>query len=168
MNVHEAIRTLGAVRTFQDRAIPDEVVRRILEAGRLSASAGNAQPWHFVVVADRDHLRAMAAAAPTGPYIADAAVAIVVTVPHKVIAVSDASRAIQSMLLSAWADGVGGNWVGFRGMDDAKPLLGIPDDRDILAILPFGYPADPDVHGKKNRKPLNEIASRERYGEPFE
>lgn len=168
MDVQEAIRTLVAVRAYDDRPVPAETVREILEAGRLSASASNGQPWHFIVVEDRETLRRLGEIAETGPYIADAPLAIVVAIPHKVIAASDASRAIQNMLLTAWTEGVGGNWVGFWGLDAARALLAIPDGLDILAILPFGYPASPVGKGKKRRKPLAEIASRKRFGEPYE
>jgi nitroreductase len=82
--------------------------------------------------------------------------------------VSDASRAIQSMLLTAWADGVGSNWVGFSGLDKVKPLLNIPASLDVLAILPFGYPARAVGRGKKQRKSLREVAHSEKYGHPFE
>ncbi|HZB96188.1 MAG TPA: nitroreductase family protein, partial [Herpetosiphonaceae bacterium] len=78
------------------------------------------------------------------------------------------SRAIQSMMLTAWAEGVGSNWVGFRGLEEIKSLLGIPDELDLLAILPLGYPAEAVGKGKKQRKPLGEVAYRERYGQPFE
>jgi nitroreductase len=167
MNVHEAIRTLLAVRDYQDRPIPDDVLLRILEAGRLSPSASNKQPWHFIVVQDPATLQQLGASAPSGPYIAAAPLAIVVVVDQTRLAVSDASRAIQDMLLAAWEDGVGGNWVGFGGLDEVKTLLGIPADRDILAILPLGYPAVHIGQGRKKRKPLAEIAHRERWGEPF-
>lgn len=168
MNVDEAIHELLAVRQFQDRAVPRDTVLRILEAGRLSASASNGQPWHFIVVEERETLRRLGELAQTGPYIAQAPIAIVVAIPHKVIAISDASRAIQSMMLTAWSNGVGGNWVGFWGLESVKELLGVPDDLDVLAILPFGYPASPVGKGKKQRKPLTEIASRERFGQPYE
>jgi nitroreductase len=167
MNVFDAIRTLLAVRSYQDRPIPDEVLRRILEAGRLSPSASNKQPWHFVVVQDPATIAQLAALAPSGPYIAGAPLAIVVVIDQTPYAVSDASRAIQDMLLAAWDEGVGGNWVGFGGMDGVKTLLGIPANLDVLAILPFGYPADRMGRGKKTRKPLAEIVHRERWGEPF-
>jgi nitroreductase len=168
MDVNEAIRTLLAVRSYQDRAVPEEVLLRILEAGRLSASASNKQPWHFVVVQDPETLRQLGAATRHGPYIAEAPLAIVVAVDRTPFAVSDASRAIQDMLLAAWDAGVGGNWVGFSGMiDQIKPLLGIPADLDVLAILPFGYSAAPSGQGKKSRKPLSDIAHRERWGTPF-
>lgn len=168
MDVQEAIRTMVAVRAYDDRPVPVETVREILEAGRLSASASNGQPWHFIVVEDRKTLRRLGEIAETGPYLAGAPLAIVVAIPHKAIAASDASRAIQNMLLTAWTEGVGGNWVGFWGLEDARALLAIPDGLDVLAILPFGYPASPVGKGKKRRKPLGEIASRERFGEPYE
>ena len=168
MEVFDAIRTLLAVRQYEDKPVPQDVLRRILEAGRLTASGMNVQPWHFVVVQDRETLRQLGALAPTGPYIAQAPLAIAVAVNRGRLAVSDASRAIQSMLLTAWAEGVGGNWVGFGKLEAVKPVLGIPDDLDVLAILPFGYPAAAVGRGQKERKPLAEIASRERYGQPFE
>ena len=167
MDVVEAVRSLLAVRRYQDRPVPEAVVRRIVEAGWLTGSAMNAQPWHFVVVQDRDRLRQLGALARTGPYVAQAALAIVVLVDRSRFAVSDASRAIQSMLLTAWADGVGSNWVGFGGLDDVKPLLGVPAGLDVLAILPFGYPVGVAGRRKKQRKPLDAVAHRERYGEPF-
>jgi nitroreductase len=168
MDVFEAIRTMQAVRQYQDRPVADDVLRQVLEAGRLTASGMNAQPWHFIVIQDPETLRQLGTLARTGPYIAGAPVAIAVAVDRTRLAVSDASRAIHSMLLTAWGNGVGGNWVGFGGLDDAKPLLGIPEELDLLAIVPLGYPAVAVGRGKKERKPLAEVASRERYGQPFQ
>jgi nitroreductase len=168
MDVFEAVRTLLAVRGYQDKPVPDAVVRRIVEAGRLTGSGMNGQPWHFIVVRDRETLRRLGALASSGRYVAQAPLAIVVATEKSRFAVSDASRAIQSMLLTAWADGVGSNWVGFGGLDNVKPLLDIPAGLDVLAILPFGYPARPVGRGKKQRKPLREVAHLERYGHPLE
>ncbi len=168
MNVFETIRTLLAVRSYRDTPVPDAVVRRIVEAGRLTGSGMNRQPWHFIVIRDGETLRRLGALASSGPYVAQAPLAIVVATDRTRFAVSDASRAIQSMLLTAWADGVGSNWVGFGGLDNAKALLDIPANLDVLAILPFGYPARPVGRGKKQRKPLGEVAHLERYGRPFE
>ena len=168
MDVFDAVRTLLAVRSYQDKPVPEEVIRRVLDAGRLTASGMNSQPWHFVVIQDRDMLRQLGAMARTGPYIAQAPAAIVVAIDKTPLAVSDGSRAIQSLMLTAWAEGVGSNWVGFRGLEEIKSLLGIPDDLDLLAILPLGYPAEAVGKGKKERKPLGEVAYRERYGQPFE
>lgn len=167
MDIFDAIRTDLAVRQYRDTPIPDDVAREIVEAGRLTASSANGQPWRFIVVRDKDTLRKLASLAPTGPYIAQAPLAIVVATTQSPYAVSDASRAVQSMILDAWSRGIGSNWVGFHGFDAVKPVLGIPDDLDVLTIVPFGYPAQPTGAGKKVRKPLGEVAFRERYGQPF-
>jgi nitroreductase len=168
MDVFEAARTILAVRRYLDRPVPEELVRRIVEAGRLSGSAANKQPWLFVVIRDPDTLRQLGALARTGAHVAQAPLAIVVAVEKTTFAVSDASRAIQSMLLTAWSEGVGSNWVGFGGLEKIKRLLDIPPQLDVLAILPFGYPAKGVGRGRKNRKPLSEVAYRERYGRSFE
>jgi Nitroreductase family len=119
------------------------------------------------VVRDRNALSRIGELASSGPYIAKAPLAIVVAIDKTRFAVSDASRAIQSMLLTAWADGVGSNWVGFGGLDEVKALLDIPAKLDVLAVLPFGYPARVVGRGKKDRKPLGEVVHLERFGRPF-
>lgn len=169
MEVFEAVRTILAIRSYTDRPIPKEALDRIVEAGRLTASGSNRQPWHFIVVQDRDTLRQLGSLARTGPYTAAAPAAIVVAVAKNAFGVSDGSRAIQDMLLTAWSEGIGSNWVGFAGggLDSIKPVLGIPDALDVLAIVPLGYPDKPVGKGKKNRKPLGEVASRERFGQPY-
>src|SRR5262249_20490869 len=168
METLEAIRTVLAVRQFRDSPIPEAIVREIVEAAHLTASSMNGQPWHFIVVQDKGTLRQLGALARTGPYIAQAPLAVVVAMDKSAFAVSDASRAIQSMILAAWSRGVASNGVGFAGrLDDIKPVLGIPDDIDVLAIVPFGYPVTSIGSGRKKRKPLGEVASRERYGQPF-
>jgi nitroreductase len=167
MEVYEAVRTVLAVRAYRDAPVPPEAVQRIVEAGRLTASSMNRQPWHFIAVEDREMLEKIGAAAKTGPYIAQAPLAVVVALEKSPFAVSDASRAIQSMILTAWAEGIGSNWVGFMGLEAVRGLLGIPESLDILAVIPFGYPADKKEGGKKNRKPLAEVAHRERFSRPF-
>lgn len=167
MNVYEAIQTMLAVRTYADKPIPPDAVRRIVEAGWLTGSSMNLQPWHFIVVEERETLRQLGALARSGPYIAEAALAVAVAIERTTYAVSDASRAIQSMMLAAWAEGIGSNWVGFHGLDAAKPVLGVPEMLDLFAIIPFGYPASSVGKGKKRRKPLETVAHRERFGQPF-
>ncbi|MSQ11551.1 MAG: nitroreductase [Dehalococcoidia bacterium] len=168
MEVFEAVRAVLAVRKYQDKSVPSATVRRIVESGRLTGSSMNGQPWHFIVVEDRNALRQLGELVRTGPYTAQAAFAVVVAIEQTRFAVSDASRAIQSMILTAWSEGVGSNWVGFHGMsEEVKPLLGIPSELDVLAILPFGYPVSALGRGKKQRKPLSQLAHRGRFGQPF-
>ena len=168
MNVFEAVRTVLAIRSYQDKPVPEESVRRIVEAGRLTGSSMNGQPWHFIVVQNRDTIQQLGPLLETGPYTAQAPLAIVVAMDKGPYAVSDASRAIQSMVLTAWEEGLGSNWVGFNDVDAIKPLLGIPDDIDVFAVLPIGYPTEQVGQGKKQRKALGEVAHRERFGQPFE
>ena len=104
----------------------------------------------------------------TGPYIAGAALAVVVAYEKEsMYGVSDASRAIQSMILTGWAEGVGSNWTGFGGLEGVSEKVGLPDSYEVLAVIPFGYPGHALGKGEKKRKPLAEVASAERFGTPF-
>ena len=168
MDVFEAIRTVLAVREYGERPVPDGVVRKIVEAAWLTGSSRNGQPWHFVVVQDPEMLQKLGKAVRTGPYIANAPMAVAVAFERSSpYGASDVSRAVQSMVLAAWEEGVGSNWAGFGGLDDAARLLGVPDEYEVFAVLPFGYPNRRVGRGKKNRKPLGEVASRERFGQAF-
>jgi nitroreductase len=167
MDVFETVRTVLAVRSFQAKPIPAEVVRRIVESAWLTGSSINGQPWHFIVVENCNTLKELGALARTGPYIAQAPLAIVVAMDQSPYAISDASRAIQSMILTAWSEGVGSNWVGFQNLEQVKSLLDIPAEVEVMAILPFGYPVKTLGKGRKNRKPLAQVAHRERFGQPF-
>src|SRR5260370_5051540 len=120
METFDAIRTVLAVRHFKDAQIPEPIVRQIVEAGNLTASGGNRQPWHFIVVRDKETLRRLGQLAPTGPYIAQAPLAIVVAMDRGSLADSDGSRAIQDMILATWAQGVVSNWVCFNSLPDGN------------------------------------------------
>src|ERR1700680_1686733 len=167
--VFEVVRTVLAVREFQEKPIPDEVVHRIVEAGHLTASSINLQPWHFVLVRDRNTLRELGAMINTGRYIAVPAIATgVAYAKAREYGISDASRAIQSMVLTAWADGVGSNWTGFAGMEGVRAKVGLPETYDVVAVIPFGYPMRAIGKGKKKRKPLAQVVSAERFGLSYE
>src|SRR2546429_9490839 len=75
--VYEAVRTVMAVREYQDREVPEAVLRRVVEAAHLTASASNAQPWHFILAREREALRKLGALIRTGGYTAGAAAAII-------------------------------------------------------------------------------------------
>ena len=167
MDVFDVARTVLAVRRFQAKPVPDDLVRRIVESAWLTASSSNRQPWNFIVIQDRNTLQQLGALARSGLHIADAAFAIAVIMEPVPSADSDAGRAIQTMVMTAWAEGIGSNWVGTRGSEELKTLLGVPTQLDIAAIVPFGYPSDRIGKGKKNRKPLAQVAHKERFGQPF-
>jgi nitroreductase len=167
--VFEAVRTVLAIRQYADREVPEDVLRRAVEAAWLTASGGNRQPWHFVLVRERESLRRLGELVRTGPYIAQAPAAVVVAYERQAggIGVSDASRAVQSMILTAWADGVGSNWTGFGSLDGVREYVGLPEQYDVLSVIPLGYPRA-EVRGRKKRKALTEVASSERFGTPLE
>jgi nitroreductase len=167
MQVMKAIETMLAVRGYSGKPIGDEIVTRIVQAGRLTASAMNQQAWDFVVIRDRDTLRKLGELAKTGRYIAGAQFAVAVIVPDSPIGIIDGTRASQDMMLAAWGEGIGSNWVGNVNNEAIKKLLNIPVERMLLTVIPFGYPDRTIGAGRKNRKPLSNVAHRERYGQPY-
>ncbi len=167
MDVHEAIRTRYAVREFKPDPVPEKSVLKILEAGRLSPSQRNRQQWHFIVVRDPDTLNRIGGLSPSGGFISGAPMAVVVVMHGAKMAQIDASRAVMNMILAGWAEGLGTCWVGGIERDRIKPLLNIPDAADLITILPFGFPVRHTLHGKKDRKPLAEVAHKERFGTPY-
>ena len=168
MEVFDAVRTVLAVREFQDKPVPAEVIRRVADAAHLTASSSNRQPWHFVFVEDRATLLRLGELCTSGKYTAGAAFAVVVGADEEArYGNADTARAIQSMVLTAWADGVGSNWVGVPNPDETRALLGIPATVNLVGIVPFGYPVKRLGLGKKNRKPFNEVVHLGRFGQPF-
>jgi nitroreductase len=157
MDTFLAIASRREVRDFADRPIPDEVVRRILDAGRLSGSSRNTQKWEFVVVSDRESL-AEAVYAPENVRNAPLVVAIVgEAFPF------DVGRAAQNMLLAAWNEGVGSVPNGTADAERAEQVIGASP---VKMILSFGYPSkprDPNARSaeewseRANRKPFDEV-----------
>jgi nitroreductase len=168
MDVFGAVKTMLAVREYEERPVPDEVVTRILEAARLTGSSRNRQQWDFVVVRDRGTLERLGKLATTGPYIANAPLAIVVVVPDAPVGYIDGTRATQTMMLVAWEAGIGSNWVSIDNTPEVKELLNVPQERMVLTVIPFGYPVKKIGAGIKNRKSLGEIAHAERFGKPYQ
>jgi nitroreductase len=156
----DLIRTKRAVREFKDERVPEEIVREILEAGRLAQSSKNDQPWHFVVIRDRETLRQLSTCGRYAGHLAgaDFAVALVIQPGYDF----DMGQAAAYMQLAAWDRGVGSCIASMWEPDRAKEILGIPADRQFDTALSFGYPAKKP--GKiKDRRPLEEIVFRERW-----
>ncbi len=143
MDVYEAIRTRCSVRAYEDRPIEDDVLLRVLDAGRLAPSARNLQSWKFVVVRDREILRRLAGAAEQ-PFVGEAAVVIAVVtldpdstmhcgVPRGPV---DGAIAIDHMTLAAVAEGLGSCWIGHFDQGACREILGVPDSAQIIEMLP--------------------------------
>lgn len=167
MNVFDCIRTRPAIRTFRSEVVPPEVIKRILEAGQQAHSQRNRQPWRFVVIQDRETLKQIGALASSGPYIAEAPLAIALVIEGAKNPFIDATRAAECLMLAAWGEGIGSCWVGGLDRPKIKTLLGVPEEAELVTVIPFGYPTDEETAKKKVRKRLSKIAYRERYGQPY-
>jgi nitroreductase len=173
------LRTLRAVRRYADRPIPEDVLRDILEAARWTGSGKNTQPWDVIVVRERASLAELATAGQFASHVADAAAALVLVMEDGNRRF-DEGRLAQSLMLAAWAHGVG-SCIGSVFPDNNKrrirALLNIPDGRWVHTSIALGYPADEDAlrtsrelsAGRTNvpvpigRRALEDIVSWERY-----
>ena len=169
MDVYQCIRSRLTVRSFKPDPVPEGVVRRMLQAARWSPSARNRQPWHFVIIRNRDILDQIGGIASSGGFIGGAPMAVAVVMDRGGRPEFDAGRSLQQMELAAWAEGVGGCVAGVRGEenDKVKELLGIPEDKELVTVVAFGYPTEEAATRTKARKALPEIAHSERFGQPY-
>src|SRR5437899_6193455 len=116
MDTFECIRTRRTTRTFVPQEISEDTMRRILEAGRLTPSARNRQPWHLIAIRDQALLQRLAPLCPTGRFIEQARFAVaIVTDPANRWHEIDCARAVQKMELAGWHDWAGSCWSGILG-----------------------------------------------------
>ena len=169
MDVYQCIRSRLTVRSFKPDAVPEGVVRRMLQAARWSPSARNRQPWNFIVIRNADTLEQIGNTASSGGFIGSAPLAVAVVMDRGGRPEFDAGRSLQHMELAAWAEGVGGCVAGVRGEenDKVKEMLGIPEDKELVTVVAFGYPSEDAAAGTKVRKSLPEIAHSERFGQSY-
>lgn len=166
MEVLEAIRTRRSIRKYERRPVPEESVRKILEAGRWAPSASNAQPWNFIVLRDEGVRREVARAATYGKFLAEAplGIAVVIDPAASTDPVEDGAIATQNMILAAHALGLGTCWIGSYGSayeERVKEILRIPEGKRLLSIVSVGFPAE---SRKSERRELGELAFSDRYG----
>lgn len=169
MEIYQGIRSRLTVREFKPDPVPDRVIRRMLQAARWAPSARNRQPWNFVIIQNRDTLAQIGSIASSGGFIGGAPLAVAAVMDRGGRPEFDAGRSLQQMELAAWSLGVGGCVAGVRGEenDKVKELLGIPEDKELVAMVAFGYPTDEAAARSKARKPISEFAHSERYGQSY-
>jgi nitroreductase len=166
MDVFEAIRARRSIRKFRPKPIPNKELETILEAGRLAPSAGNRQPWRFIVVKDPDRKKALSKAADNQTFIADASVVVVALGDPEASPrwfSRDPMIAVEHMVLAATALGYGSCWIGAFNEEEVKRILGIPERLKVIVLLPIGFPDE--APAPRERKPLKEIVFLEKYGE---
>jgi nitroreductase len=172
MQTWDAIRARRNVREYTDQQIADEDLRRILEAGRRAPSAGNGQPWNFVVVRDRDQLTELAKAWERGGrHIARSAatIALVAEEPGDArgrdLLMYDLGQATANMMLAATDLGIGSGHSSVADQEQARKVLGFPDGHIAVYLIGLGHPADRPLRPlvKVNRRPFDEVVHWDRW-----
>lgn len=173
MDVFEAVQKRHSVRAYDSTPIPDEKLKKILEAARLAPSAGNVQPWHFIVITDAEKRKKLARAR-FASFLSQAPTVIVGCGDQRASPdwhVVDVAIAMQNMVLTATSEGLGTCWIGSFEEDQIKEMLRIPEKFRVIALLAVGYPRKKlDIMGKilhfiRRRKRLKKIVSFEEYGD---
>ena len=177
MDALEVLRTLRAVRSYSGQSVPP-VVHDILEVARWTGSAKNSERWELIVVADRASLQRLASLGQYAGHLAGAALGVVLVMegPGRAF---DAGRLAQSIMLAAWAYGLGSCIASLFPADNeqrARQLLGVPEGRSLHTVIALGYPAGTEAlrlrsapHTVRSavpvgRKPLAALVSWEQYG----
>jgi nitroreductase len=169
MDTYQTILSIRSVRTFDlSRPIDDAALQRILQAGRMSGSSKDSQPWWFIVIRDRDRLQAVAQTGNYAQHVAGAALAIAIVFdPQFYRGEFDSGRTAQNMMLAAWDDGIGSCLASMHREDECKAVLGVPQELRLQHIISFGYPQPVEqtipAAPKRPRKPLDEIVMQERW-----
>lgn len=170
MKLYEAIEKRCSVRKYKDKAVEDDKLSRVLNAGRVAPSASNRQDWKFIVVRDQA-IRTELVKATEQPWMQAVPIIIAVVgtndrtmfceIPSAPV---DCSIAIDHMTLAAVAEGLGTCWIGHFNQGDCKKILGVPDDAKIVQMLTLGYPGEAGPK-EKSRKDFDEVVCYEKFTE---
>ena len=163
MEVMEAIRTRRSIRAYKPDPIPEDVLMQVLEAARLAPSAGNRQPWLFVVVRDQQVKERLREAYGAEWFYKAPVIICACGFPEKAWTRSDGKNyvdvdvtiAMDHLILEAWEQGLGTCWIGAFDAQKVKEILELPEGCEPIAMTPLGYPAEEP--GPRPRKSLEEI-----------
>ena len=169
MDVFSAISQRSSVRAYKATEIEEDKLRKILEAARLSPSAGNRQEWKFILVKDRETRKKLAEAACGQSFVGEAPVVIVACGTESKSMMEcgqpthtvDVSIACAYMILQAYELGLGTCWIGAFKEDPVKNILMIPKHVRVVAMTPLGYPDESAP--QKSRKRLDQVVCSEKY-----
>jgi nitroreductase len=171
MDAWDAICARRNVREYQPRAIADQDLDRIAEAGWRAPSAKNRQPWDFILVTERNELQELSTVWRGAGHIAAAAAAIAIVAPvppdeRRVVTDNyDIGQATMAMMIAATDLGIGTGHSSVGDQEKARAILGVPDDHLVAFLLGVGYPADRPLSPirKPNRRPFSEVVHRGRW-----
>ena len=159
MSLVDTILSRRSVRRYEKKNVPEDVLNKILEAGRQAPSASNVQPWHFIVLTDYE-IKDKLSHGRWNSFIKDSSFTIVGCgyigddYGRKWSTV-DTAIALQNMVIAGWVLGIGSCWIGDFKEKEVKERLNIPEDWKVIALISFGYPAE--QVGSKQKKPLTGI-----------
>ncbi|MBL8076464.1 MAG: nitroreductase family protein [Anaerolineales bacterium] len=170
MNVSDAIRLKRAVRKFQDKPLPDDVTRAILNAGRRSQSSKNTQAWQFIAIRDKAILSELSKCGEWAGHLAGAALAVAILTPDpegKFQIMFDAGQATALMQLAAWELGVGSVPASLYEFEKTRAILNFPAEWHLRIALSFGYPLEDEKLSappkKGGRVPLEDVVHWEKW-----
>ncbi|MFZ7120114.1 MAG: nitroreductase family protein, partial [Eubacteriaceae bacterium] len=170
MSFIELARKRYSVRTYKNKPVEKEKILQVLEAGRLAPSAVNYQPWHFIVITD-ERIKNKIAQTYSREWFKNAPVVIIACGDHsrswkrkelKDHCDIDVAIAIDHMTLAAVDIGLGTCWVCAFDAKKCHETLQLPENLEVIALLPMGYPSDDKIPEKK-RMSINDIVSWEEY-----
>ena len=173
MEFYEVIKTRRSFRSYKPDTPDQGTVNRLLEAVRTAPSGSNRQPWKFVLVTDPALRKRLVAACGNQRFVGEAPIVAVACgydieynrggyMGDKAFLV-DLSIAFTHLILAARAEGLGTCWIGDFENEEVKEILGVPEDWQIVAVTPLGYPRGEAFEGTDRRKPLREITSLDRF-----
>jgi nitroreductase len=165
MDAYQAIISKRDSRSYTTEPVADEVLRRVLQAGRMAGSSKNREPFRFVVVRDREHMAELAKCGDFSQPLEGATAAIAVCLDPDGLDF-DAGRAAQNVMLAAWNAGLASCPVRIHHADCGRQALGLPEGWRIAMVVALGHPAPGvPISAGRARQPFEEYVSWERYGE---
>ncbi len=151
MDTLDAIKTRRSIRRFKEKEISDHDIKELLAAAMQAPSAGNEQPWHFVVIKERPFLEKIPSIHPYASMAKEASAAILVCADpalekYRGFWVQDCSAAVENLLLAAHAKGFGAVWCGIYPNDERmapfRKMFGLPENIIPFALIPIGHPGE--------------------------
>jgi nitroreductase len=173
MDVLDAIKGRRSIRAYENRAVPAKIVEKLIEAARWAPSAGNIQPWEFVIVRRPAIKRRLAEAALGQSFVEEAPVVIVVCANEnrvnerygirgkELYCIQDTAAAVQNIHLAAYSFGLGTCWIGAFNEEDAEKILETPPGIRPVALISMGYSAESP--SPPNRRPKSRIVRYETF-----
>jgi nitroreductase len=171
MDFYDAVSKRLSIRSYRPDPVPDDVLARVLEAGRLAPSAKNLQPWKFIVVRDESVREQLVPACRGQKFVGEAPIVICGCAlqdeawggmgGYWSAESVDVTIALEHMILAAAAEGLGTCWIGAFIEEEVRKVLAVPERIKPVALTPLGYPAR-DAR-PRGRKPLSDIVCYDRF-----